>query len=346
MRTAIIGAGSLGIVMGALMNHRGRTVELIDIDEANVRALNSEGARIIGALELTAPVRACTPAQMRGQYDLVFLLNKQTSNPAVLSNLRPYLHADSVVCTLQNGLPEEDVAAVIGRERTVGGVVGFGATRTAPGVSMLTSPAEALASFAFDVGKLDGGEHPRLAQVQAYLACVGGTRLTSNLVGIRWTKLLMNATFSGMSAALGCSFGELLADDKAMTCLAFVADECVKVSRAEGVTMAEALGKDFTQLAFEHPREIPSKMPLYHEVWGPHAKLKASMLQDLEHGRLCEIDHINGLICRKGEARGIATPFNDKVVELVSAAQLRGGVNDFSYVAEFDELLAAHAAGA
>ena len=89
MRVAIMGAGSLGTIIGALMNHQGKAVDLIDVSQENVDALNASGATITGFMELNTPVRAYTPDQMSGQYDLVFLLNKQTTNQIVLKNLLP-----------------------------------------------------------------------------------------------------------------------------------------------------------------------------------------------------------------------------------------------------------------
>jgi 2-dehydropantoate 2-reductase len=67
------------------------------------------------------------------------------------------------------------------------------------------------------------------------------------------------------------------------------------------------------------------------------------MLQDLEKGRECEINYINGVICQRGRERAIPTPFNDKIVELVTEAQNRHGVNDFGYLARFDGLLEKYA---
>ena len=246
---------------------------------------------------------------------------------------------------MQNGIPEESVAEVVGRERTIGGAVGFGATWLGPGLSRLTTTQEAVKKFAFEIGELDGVLRPRLEAVKEYLQCVGTTEILSNLTGIRWAKVLMNATFSGMSAALGCTFGNVLYDPKAMTCLAFIADECIKVSHAQGIRLARMQGEDMESFEFNDPAEIPSKMPLYKKIWGQHVELKASMLQDLEKGRDCEIEFINGIICRKGRETGITTPFNDKVVELVTEAQNRRGVNDFSYLSRFDELLDRYAKG-
>ena len=339
MRTAILGAGALGIIIGALMTKNGKQVDLIDSYQENVDALNADGARVTGNLELHWPVTALTPQEMRGAYDLILLLTKQTANEMALPRLLPHLHPDSIVCTLQNGIPEDGVAAIIGRERTIGGAVGFGATWLRPGVSELTSTLEAVEKFAFEIGELDGVVRPRLETVKEILSAAGGTTILTNLMGIRWTKLLMNATFSGMSAALGCSFRDVLADEKAMTCIAHIADETIKVCHGKGYRMVEMQGADMEFLELGSKADIAGKMDFYRKVWGRHNN-KASMLQDLEKGNNTEIDHINGVVCRSGRECGIATPFNDKVVEIVKQAEARRTVTDFGNLARFDEIIA------
>jgi 2-dehydropantoate 2-reductase len=345
MRGAIIGIGSLGTIIGALITKSGKPIDLFDSYKENIEALNRSGATITGTIELNVPVSAYTPDQMTGEYDLVFLLTKQTNNRIVLPRLLPHLHRDSVVCTLQNGIPEDSVASMVGRERVIGGAVGFGATWLRPGVSSLTSSYAAVQKFAFEIGEMDGVLRPRLDEARAYLECVGRTEIRANLIGIRFAKVLMNATFSGMSAALGCTFGDVLGNPKAMTCLAFVANECIAVARARGVRLVEMQGEDLERLELRSPADIPSKMPLYRKIWGQHVKLKASMLQDLEKGRECEINYINGVICGYGRESGVATPFNDKIVELVTEAQNRRAVNDFSALDRFDGLLEQYAEG-
>ena len=339
MRTAILGAGALGIIIGALMTKNGKQVDLIDSYQENVDALNADGARVTGNLELHWPVTALTPQEMRGAYDLILLLTKQTANETALPRLLPHLHPDSIVCTLQNGIPEDGVAAIIGRERTIGGAVGFGATWLRPGVSELTSTLEAVEKFAFEIGELDGVVRPRLETVKEILSAAGGTTILTNLMGIRWTKLLMNATFSGMSAALGCSFRDVLTDEKAMTCIAHIADETIKVCHGKGYRMVEMQGADMEFLELGSKADIAGKMDFYRKVWGRHNN-KASMLQDLEKGNNTEIDHINGVVCRSGRECGIATPFNDKVVEIVKQAEARRTVTDFGNLARFDEIIA------
>lgn len=83
---------------------------------------------------------------------------------------------------------------------------------------------------------------------------------------------------------------------------------------------------------------------MIRKIWSQHRQLRASMLQDLEKGRDTEIGFINGTVCDTGRAHGVPTPFNDRVVELVSAAQAARGVPDFGNIARFDDLLAPHRA--
>ena len=339
MRTAIMGVGSLGTIIGALIAKGGVAIDMIDANQATVDALNAHGATVTGSLELNVPVKALTPDQMTGIYDLVILTTKQTFSDKALKQLMPHLGKYSVVCTLQNGIPEETVAKYAWEDRVIGGAVGFGATWIKPGVSMLTSSYESMQKYSFEIGQIDGVISPRLSQVKDVLRLVGGTTMLTNLMGIRWTKLLMNATFSGMSAALGCTFGDVLHNPKAMICIAHIADEAVKVCHASGYRMVEMNGADLETLELSSDADIPGKMALYNTVWGPHVKLKASMLQDLEKGVKCEIDYINGVVCRQGRKLGLATPYNDKVVELVKSSEAAGKVNDMSALSRFDILI-------
>lgn len=338
LRTAVLGAGALGIIIGALIAKGGYPVDLVDSFKENVDALNANGARVTGFLELNVPVRALTPDQLEGCYDLVLLLTKQTNNETALTQFLSHLHKDSIVCTLQNGIPEESVAAYVGKDRTIGGAVMFGATWEEPGVSRLASPYENTRRFAFTIGEIDGVQRPRIQQVKEILETVGKAEVISNLMEVRWTKLLMNATFSGMSAALNSTFGDVLASPKAMACVAHLADETVKVCHAQGYHMVEVLGESFEQFELTTDADIPKKIELFQRLWDNQGSQKGSMLQDLEKGRKTEIDCINGVVCRKGREAGIPTPYNDKVVELIKEEEKSGKLNDFSYLARFDTI--------
>lgn len=341
MRTAIWGIGSLGTIIGAILTQSGQQVDLVDSWKENVDALKKNGATVTGGLELNVPVKAMLPSEVQGTYDLVILLTKQTNTAAAMPDLLPHLRPDSIVCTLQNGIPEELVASFVGKERTMGAAVGFGATWLRPGLSSLTSTAEATRKYAFELGEMSGEITPRVQMVRDVLSAVGTTTILTNLMGIRWTKLLANATFSGMSAALGCTFGDVLDSPRAMIALAHIANEAIEVCHSRGYKMITMYGLDMERLAISAKTDIPARLPLYHQVWDPHRALKASMLQDLEKGRPCEIGFINGVVVDYGKAAGIPTPFNSKVVELVREAEAAKRVNDLSSLARFDDIIAA-----
>lgn len=316
MRVALMGAGSLGTIMGALIAKNGGEITLIDANKAHVDALNAKGATVIGKMQLQGiPVKAITPEQMEGIYDIVILLAKQTFNAVALQQLLPHLGADSVVCTLQNGIPEESVATVIGKERTVGGAVGWGATYREPGVSELTSD---VAVMRYEIGEIDGKKTERIAQIQKILNLTGTCEVVENLMGIRWSKVIQNATLSGMSAALGATYAQILDDEKATTCAAYVGDEIVKIVRKLDVKLEDLVpGWSYYSLAFEDEEGLEKAKTWLREYFKPHRPLKASMLQDMEKGIKCEIDFIVGICSQWGKKLGIETPTCDTIVAIV-----------------------------
>ncbi|MFB5663120.1 ketopantoate reductase family protein [Alteribacillus sp. HJP-4] len=183
--------------------------------------------------------------------------------------------------------------------------------------------------YAFDVGELNGEVTERIKNIKKILDAVGNCEITSNIQGVRWSKLLMNATFSGMSAALGCSFGDVLSNKVAMKSVANIADETIKVAHSHHLQLEIMQGKDFESLELKNQEDISNKIEFYSEVWGPHSNLKASMLQDLEKGRKTEVNYINGHIVKKGKQTNVRTPFNELVCQLVQEAEKMKKSPDF-----------------
>lgn len=319
MRTAIIGCGAMGTVMGAYLTESGCNVDLVDANEAHVAAMNENGAHIIGCVDLTVAVKALTPQQMEGKYDIVFLLTKQTSNEAVLTNLLPYLNDDSTVCTLQNGVPEAFVAQYIGEARTVGGTVLWGATYVGPGVSELTQDVSK-SSCLFEVGEVNGEITPRILAVEAVLRQMGPTKITTSLLDSRWSKLVYNASMSGMSAACGCTFGQILDNETAFACLSYLGHEVKLCCEAQGHQLHDDAGR---VLALGSREQFRESQQFFFNMYDHQRNAKASMLQDLENNRRTEVHMINGYVCQTGDIYGIDTYFNDTVMEIISKIESR-----------------------
>lgn len=186
-----------------------------------------------------------------------------------------------------------------------------------------------------EIGTIDGKITDKLKKVEEFLKFAGSVDINTNLMGIRWSKLLMNSALSGMSAALGCTFGEIIDDDKAVTCAAHVADELIRVSKAKGIRLEVIIpDHDFYDLEFNDKSGRDNAIEFLRDVYSVHRPQKASMLQDMEKNRPCEIDYINGIVCDNGDVFGIDTPFNDKIRKIVK--EFEAGIIPFPSINNLD----------
>ena len=315
MKCAIYGAGSLGTILGAFVSKAGVEIELINRNKAHVEALQVSGAKVVGTMEFTQKVTAYTPDQMSGTYDIIFLMTKQQHNAEVVTMLKDYLAEDGVLVTFQNGLPEMLIADILGAERVLGSTVAWGATMQSPGVCELTSHPDALT---FSLGAITPERPKHFDKVKELLEHMGTVDVEENFIGTRWSKLLINAAFSGMSAVLGCTFGEAAAPRASRKIVQALIKECIDVCSAGGIRIEPVQGKDIVKLLdYSNPIKKAFAYMIIPIAIRKHALLKASMLQDLEKGKITEVDSINGAVSEFGRKVSCQTPMNDKVVEII-----------------------------
>ena len=146
--------------------------------------------------------------------------------------------------------------------------------------------------------------------------------IEENLPGARWSKLLINATFSGLGTVMGGTFGDVTRDPLGRELAVRCMKEVIDTGRADGVTFAPVQGKDIVSLFYwtGHVKKATAKLILPIAM-KKHAAIEPSMLQDLKKGKPCEIQAINGVVCERGRKNGVATPVNDRIVELVTEIQ-------------------------
>ena len=325
MKCAIYGAGAMGTVLGAYIARAGIDIDLINRNEKHVAALKENGAKIIGTTEFTQKVNALLPSEMSGQYDVIILMTKQKDNEQIVSFLKDFLKDDGVICTCQNGLPEPKIADIIGQERTLGCAIAWGATFHGEGVSELTSATDALT---FSLGAFGDGNH--LEDVKALFEKMGAVVVEQNFIGARWSKLLINSAFSGLSTVTGATFGEVAKTKSSRKVAQRIMKECIDVAKAAGIVIEPVQGHKIDKL-FDYKGALKRKISfmLIPVAMKKHGKLESSMLQDLRNGKKCEIDFINGVVCEYGKKFGVPTPFNRRTVEIVH------GIEDGNYKINF-----------
>ena len=336
-RNAIYGAGSLGTVLGAYITKNGGQVDLINRNKAHVEILNTKGAKIIGTVDMTVPVKAITPAEMEGTYDVIVLLTKQLHNKEVVTMLKDFLSENGVIVTLQNGIPEPGIAEIVGANHTMGCAVEWGAALIEPGVCELTSAPD---SLSFHMGKLEGITDEQVKMVKELLELMCPVHEEENLMGARWSKLLINATFSGLGTVVGGVFGDVSEDKDAQKVAIRCMKECIDVGHATGTEFAPVQGKNIVGLFYYKgalKRALGCKLlPI---AMKKHRLIEPSMLQDLKKGKPCEIDAINGVVCEFGRKHNIPTPINDKIVEIIKKIQNGELKAEKANIRLFDELL-------
>lgn len=336
-RYAIYGAGSLGTVLGAYITKNGGEIDLINRNRAHIEALNENGATIIGTVEFNTPVKVLLPDEMDGRYDIIILLTKQLHNAEVVSMLKNHLAEDGVIVTLQNGLPEPGIAEIVGSERTMGCTVEWGATLVSPGVCKLTSEVD---SLSFHMGKMEGISDEKFAEVKALLELMCPVHEEANLLGVRWSKLLINATFSGLGTVMGGTFGSVSENADARKVAIRCMKECIDVGHAAGAEFAPVQGKDITKLFYyTNAAKLTIATMLIPIAMKKHRNIEPSMLQDLKQGKPCEIDAINGVVCEFGKKHGVATPINDRIVEVIKKIESGELKAEADNIKLFDDLI-------
>jgi 2-dehydropantoate 2-reductase len=304
----------MGTVLGAYIYAAGKQIDLISRNISHVEALKTKGAKIVGGANFTVEVNALTPDEMTGKYDIIFLMTKQRQNPETVAYIAGFLSDCGVICTLQNGLPEHSVAAVIGKSRTLGCAVSWGAELVESGCVRLTSKES---KMSFSLGMV-GGYCPLIEEVQSFLGCAGYVEIEENFMGARWAKLAVNAAFSSLSAVSGLTFGEIAKREPYNKLALKILNEAFDVATADGVTLAPIQGYDIAKIYGNHggvkEKIATLLLPL---AMSNHKNIVSGMRRDIMAGRLCEIEYINGIIIKLGREHNIPTPVCDRVVEVV-----------------------------
>lgn len=319
MKIVVMGAGAIGGITGAMMASNGEDVTLVDTYAAHVDKINNEGLKIVGEIgEHMVNVPAVTPDGLDGVFDLVFLAVKGIDTDDALAQLEGHVTDTTPVVSLQNGINEEHIAEVIGKEKVIGASTHYAASFEAPGLLNKTSRG------GYIVGELDGRMTDRVIEVGRLLTLVEQTEVTDNIWGHLWSKLLINVCTNSFGALSGQKFGEFVMSDVGKKLLAALYTESYDVAVKQGIDLVKLVGVlDPEFLAVRDRDDIERIAPVLEFMGKPeqYGNMRSSMLQDMERGRRTEIDYLNGYIVKKGLEAGVPTPINEAIVSGVKEVE-------------------------
>ncbi len=322
-RVLVVGAGGIGGIVAGCLAEVGTDVTAVSTNAAIRDAIASRGFRLRDEGEERAVPGAVVEApDPAARYDIVILATQPPQVEAAARAALPVLADDGRMVVLQNGLCEERIAAIIGGERVVGAIVAWGASMPEPGLYDRT------AAGGFTIGRLDGAPDDACRRIGGLLEAVGPVTYTDNLAGARWSKLALNCAISSMGTIAGERLGPLVRSRRVRRLALEIMTEVVQVARTRGVKLEKVSGTlDLEWIALtdaERDRKLGSagltaKHALLLAVGLRYRRMRSSMLAAIERGRPPAIDFLNGEIVSRGQAAGVPTPINARIVATVWA---------------------------
>jgi 2-dehydropantoate 2-reductase len=310
-RIAVIGPGAIGGTTAALLTSNGFDVTLVCKYPDLASKISQDGIRIHGlGKEMIIRIPAvATVQEMDGTFDLVLLATKAMDMADSAKDVLPLLRSDTKVVSMQNGIMEGDLAEIVGIERTVGCVVGFGATMEAYGTIELTSHGDMW------LGYMDRDPDPDLIEISRILNVVAATHTVKRILPTRYAKLIINSCTSTLGVITGLELGTLLKHKRARQLFIKVGEEAIQVADALGIQVPPYGGRIRIRTILNSPD--PVRHLAIRIIGIRYRRMKSTNLQSLERGGTTEIEYLNGYIVDQGSILNVKTPVNRKLIEMV-----------------------------
>jgi 2-dehydropantoate 2-reductase len=315
MKIAIIGAGAIGGFVGAKLALAGEDVTCM-VRGANLQAIRSNGIKLMlsdGSEQVASNVKASDDYGAAGAQDVVILAVKANQLEAVADQVPRLFGADTVVVTMQNGIPywyfhrhggelagsvvrSVDPSGLISQKipagRVVGCVVYPASELVAPGV------IKHIEGERFPVGELDGSHSPRVTRVsECFIRAGFKAPVLDDIRAEIWLKVWGNLTFNPISALTRSTLVDICQFAPTRALAAAMMTEAQAVANKLGITFRVGLEKRIAGA----------------EKVGKH---KTSMLQDVEAGRPPELEALVGSVVELGRLTHTPTPHIDAVYAL------------------------------
>jgi len=314
MEILVWGAGAIGGTVAAHLARAGHALTLVDCAADHVAAVNADGLRITGPIaEFAVRVPALLPGEVRGRFETALLATKAQDTAGAARALEPSLSRAGCVVSLQNGLNELVLEQILGRERTVGAFVNFGADYIAPGTIHYAGRGAVV------LGEVDGHLTPRIQALQrVFLDFDAGASVTANIWGYLWGKEAYGAMLFA-TALTNDSIADALADPRYRGLYVALGTEVLAVAQARGVVPEAFDGFDPRAFLPGTPRVVSESCLNELVAFNRRsAKTHSGIWRDLAvRKRRTEVDAQLGAIVSLGREAGAPTPLTARLVELI-----------------------------
>src|SRR5687768_6712903 len=293
----------MGCLYGAAFHRAGCEVVLVDVNRANIDAINAHGLELetrAGTEHLPIPARL--PEEVLEPVDLVVVFTKTFHTDAALAGVKAAIGPETWLLSLQNGLGNDRrLAAHAAEERILVGASALPSDLVGPGKVRSHGEGGTKLYPAF------GGD-PAFAQEVCELLTAGGlpAALEPDIHGAIWSKAIFNATMNPLCALTRRTPGFLGAHEESRALIRALVEEGVAVASASGIAIPAQPIHDLTHVSVTD-----------------HANHEASMLQDVKAGRRTEVDAINGAIVEAARAAGVAAPLTETLWRLVKLEEAK-----------------------
>ena len=297
-RILVVGAGAVGGITAAILAREHMEVWLVTKYPELAEKIKGEGMDVSGycgdfCMIVPAVAQA---AELSGIFDYVFMATKADALVKAAREILPFIHEQSRVVSMQNGICEEALASVVGRMRTIGCVVGWGAT---------------------------------MEEVASMLRHILPTDTSHEIHSDLYSKLIISSCISTLGAISGLFLGDMLTRRYIRNIFIEIIREAIMVADAMELKVKPYAGKlDYYQFLSSGVISSIKRHLTIRIIGFKYRKLKSSSLQSLERGRKTEIDFFNGYISSKGKEYGVSTPVNTRLTRMVR--EIENGMRSIS----------------
>ena len=300
MKICIIGCGAVGSLFAAHLAKAGEAeVWAYDVWREHTDAIRKNGLRLSGAEDLTAQLKATSDPKELPHCDYGIVATKATHTRSAISQVAHIFDANSAVCSVQNGVGNEEIIAEHVRF-VIRGTTFPAGHPIAPGHIGYDIKGDTW------IGPFEPTQTPmeKVEELAGLMTRAGmNTIALKDARGAQWTKLIFNASTNPVGALTLLHHGAATRFDPT--------GRLFNDLIAEGEAVARKLGIEL----HGDPRNLVQK--------GANApgKHRASMLQDVIARRQTEVDFMNGAIVQWGEKTGVSTPLNRAMWELIKGLE-------------------------